>query len=135
MKQIKYVGTADFREVSAADIKKAGFEGDFSKVTFERGVLMDVEDDGAADALLEHAIFSGEFEEASEKDLERLEKGDDLGPSFASERATRRQAAAVSNSPGTNLGVRGPARSSSTSGSGSSSSSGGRGSRSSGGST
>jgi hypothetical protein len=76
-KDIKYAGPHDAFEVTAADMKNAGYEGDgFAKSRFEAGAVYTVDDEAAADILLSHEDFPG-FVEATEKDLEDLETDDD----------------------------------------------------------
>jgi len=47
----------DARELTAADLKKAGVEG-FTKTLFRKGEVVDV-DDEVAEALTGHALFKG----------------------------------------------------------------------------
>lgn len=62
---LQYNGPADTRELSAADLKKAGVEG-AHKAIYTRGVPAEVKDDATADALLQHELFSGEFTEVED---------------------------------------------------------------------
>jgi hypothetical protein len=62
---LQYNGPADTRELTAADLKKAGVEG-AHKVTYLKGVPAEVKDDATADALLQHDLFAGEFSEVDD---------------------------------------------------------------------
>lgn len=63
MREVVFTGApgslTDARELSAPDLKKVGVEG-FSKTTFRRGEVVEVEDD-VADALVNNDEYFGDF--------------------------------------------------------------------------
>lgn len=71
---LKYVGTSDYRELSAADFTKLGAEA--NKTRFVQHEVVEVPDD-TGDILLSHEFVKGEFEQVddprSEKELAELE--------------------------------------------------------------
>lgn len=70
--KLKYTGTADFQEFSAADFKKAGVD-DARKVRFARGEATEV-DDAVGEALVSKEGVFGDFKfEAVEDDEEESE--------------------------------------------------------------
>lgn len=73
-KYIAYVGEANFREVGAHDLVKAGVE-DPDEYLFERGVPTKLEETDA-DALLEHELFRGEFAVVEEPQPDELDYED-----------------------------------------------------------
>lgn len=76
MKTIEYTGTADFKEYTAADFKKADIEG--KKVVFQPGVPVEV-DDEIADALTSNEGLFGE-ELFKEVEAENAEEADSSQP-------------------------------------------------------
>jgi hypothetical protein len=64
--KVVYAGTSDFREFSAADFKKGGFE-DQKKLVFEPGVVVEVDDELGAALVGDEGLFGPEpFEEVGE---------------------------------------------------------------------
>jgi hypothetical protein len=82
-KYVQYVGASDFRELTAADFKKAGVEG--RKTTFNKGQSITVDAD-VADALTSNELFAGEFKEVEEDEAEvdHLTEEDLVGPDVQS---------------------------------------------------
>lgn len=62
--KLRYKGTSDVRVLEAKDLDKLGVEG-FRKTTFNRGETVEVPDE-AAEQLLDHEWFTGEFEEVTD---------------------------------------------------------------------
>lgn len=94
MTNIIYVGSSDHREVAKADLAKTDFDGTFSKTTFDKGKVTEV-DDAVGKALLESTIFASEFREATEDEVNAHEAGDDLGPSVAEGVGVKKQTASA----------------------------------------
>lgn len=61
-KFLQYIGPADTREITAADLKKAGVEGGH-KATYAKDGVAEIDDEATADALLTSPLFAGEFVE------------------------------------------------------------------------
>lgn len=59
--RVVYQGTADFKELNAADLQKAGIDG-FKKTVFQPGVAVEV-DDAVGELLvsLDHPLFGPEL--------------------------------------------------------------------------
>lgn len=65
--KVKYTGTADFQEFSAADFKKAGVEG--KKVSFPRGEAVEVSDEVGQALVSDEGLFGGHsFEEVNDEE-------------------------------------------------------------------
>ena len=72
MKNVKYVGHSDFREVSGADFEGLGVSGE-EDLRFATGEVKELKNE-VADALLENATFTGEFEERTDADIKAEEE-------------------------------------------------------------
>ena len=71
---VKYTGTSDFQEFSAADFKKAGVEG--KKTSFPQGESVEVDDSVGQALIAKDGIFGDfSFEEVNDEE----EQADDSG--------------------------------------------------------
>lgn len=68
MPNVQYVGSSDYRVLTASDLDKADITG-FKKTTFHRHETTEV-DDVVAEALLTHEFFEGEFQAVSDRALQ-----------------------------------------------------------------
>ena len=64
--RIVYAGTADFKEFSAADFKKAGLE-DQKKIVFQPGVVVEVSDEVGQALIADEGLFATDsFQEVAD---------------------------------------------------------------------
>jgi hypothetical protein len=85
MAKVVYNGFADFRELEAADLKKADVSG-FKKTSFAKGVPVEVSDE-VAKALTENSLFSG-FKTVSDDTELDIDLVDDTTPTSTASQST-----------------------------------------------
>lgn len=109
--KVKYTGTSDFQSFSKADFEKA--EVDQNKLTFERGVPVEVPDEVGQALVSKEGVFGDfSFEEADDEEGEPRSSSDqEVTPDESSDAPT---------DTGRGTSTRGAARSRSTGGKGSS---------------
>lgn len=102
---LKYVGTSDYRELSAADFRTLGAEA--NKTRFVQHEVVEVPDD-TGQVLLEHESLKGEFEEVEPEDNEDLQRIQLEGKNEQSESLRRLEAGQADELPATTQRSGGP---------------------------